>query len=443
MEDGAGGGRPSEVENRKGRGRRAFRFAPRDLLVYASSSSIRGVLERLLSLLDPNDARPVIPLAHGDPSAFPCFRTTPVAEEAIVSAVRSGEHNRYAPTVGLPSARRAVAEYLSRDVPYKVSPDDIFLTAGCCQAIGVVLSVLGRPGSNILLPRPGYPFYEGRAAFDGLEVRHFDLLPDKGWEVDLDAVEALADENTTALVVINPGNPTGSVLSYEHLKRVAETARKLGIMVIADEVYAHLAFGNNPFVSMGAFGSIVPVLTLGSISKRWVVPGWRLGWIVAHDTNGVLKETQIIEGIKGFLNISTDPATFIQGALPHILENTKEEFFNKTISLLRETADMCYTQIKEIDCLACPHEPEGSMFVMVKLNPAYLVDILDDDDFCNKLAKEESNWLRVTFAIDPCSLQDGLSRVKSFCQRHAKKAESFTSKEETNTTLPLCYTNMW
>lgn len=114
-----------------------------------------------------------------------------------------------------------MAEYLSRDVPYTVSPDDIFLTAGCCQAIEVVLSVLGRPGANILLPRPGYPFYEGRAAFSGLGVRHFDLLPHKGWEVDLDAVEALADENTVAMVVVNPGNPTGSVLSYEHLSKVS------------------------------------------------------------------------------------------------------------------------------------------------------------------------------------------------------------------------------
>lgn len=76
--------------------------------------------------------------------------------------------------------------------------------------------------------------------------------------------------------------------------QIAETARKLGIMVIADEVYGHLAFGINPCVSMGVFGSIVPVLTLGSISKRWAVPGWRLGWIVAHDTHGVLEETQVL-----------------------------------------------------------------------------------------------------------------------------------------------------
>lgn len=73
--------------------------------------------------------------------------------------------------------------------------------------------------------------------------------------------------------------------------------------MISDEVYGHLTFGNKPFVPMGVFGSIVPVLTLGSISKRWIVPGWRLGWLVTSDPNGVLKETKVLI-LYHFLNFS-------------------------------------------------------------------------------------------------------------------------------------------
>lgn len=102
-----------------------------------------------------------------------------------------------------------------------MSPDDVHLTLGCTQAIEAILTVLARPGANILLPKPGFPYYDARAAHSHLETRYFDLLPDKGWEVDLKGVEDLADESTVAMVIINPGNPCGSVFSYQHLKKVA------------------------------------------------------------------------------------------------------------------------------------------------------------------------------------------------------------------------------
>lgn len=114
---------------------------------------------------------------------------------------------------------RAIAQYcLSQDLSYELSLGDVNHTNGCAQAIEIVVSVLACPGANILLPRPGYPNYEARRAFDHLEVRHFDLIPKRGWEVDLDSVEALADDNTAAIVIINAKNPCGNVFTYQHLK---------------------------------------------------------------------------------------------------------------------------------------------------------------------------------------------------------------------------------
>lgn len=91
---------------------------------------------------------------------------------------------------------------------------------GCKQAIEYIITVLARPNTNILIPRPGFPDYQSQSALNHLEVRQFDLVPEKGWEVDLEAVEALADENTVAMVIINPGNPCGSVYSHHHLMKV-------------------------------------------------------------------------------------------------------------------------------------------------------------------------------------------------------------------------------
>ncbi|EAY85493.1 hypothetical protein OsI_06873 [Oryza sativa Indica Group] len=404
-------------------------------LAAAGLTSIRAVVNRVNSSVDAAAAggpRPVLRLGNGDPTASACYRTAPAAEDAVVDALRSGAHNGYSLTVGVLSARRAIAEYLSRDLPYELSANDIYLTSGCVQAIEVMISVLAQPGSNILLPKPGFPLYESRTTFSNLEVRHFDLIPERGWEVDLEGVQAIADENTVAIVVINPSNPCGSVYSYDHLAKIAETARKLGLLIIADEVYDHLAFGNNPFIPIGVFGKTVPVITLGSISKRWLVPGWRLGWIATCDPNGILKEAKVNQSIENYINISTDPATFVQGAIPQIIANTKEDYFNKILDQLRNAADLCYDKIKDIKGITCPHKPEGSMFVMVKLDLSYLDGFHDDMDFCCRLAKEESvivlpgsalglkNWVRITFAIDIPSLVDAFERIKSFCQRHGK-----------------------
>ena len=117
------------------------------------------------------------------------------------------------------NCNRAIADYLSRDLPYTLSPDDVFLTVGCIRAIEVTLMVLACLRANILLPRPCFPSYDAHASSNNLEVCYFDLIPEKGWEVDIEGVEALADENTVAMVVINPGNPCGSVYTHQHLKK--------------------------------------------------------------------------------------------------------------------------------------------------------------------------------------------------------------------------------
>ncbi|KAJ4822216.1 hypothetical protein Tsubulata_013581 [Turnera subulata] len=237
------------------------------------------------------------------------------------------------------------------------------------------------------------------------------------------------------LLTLNDETIPNPAFMYEkyNVRKVAEMARKLGIIVIADETFAYMTFGSTPFVPVGVFGALVPVLTLGSISKRRMVPGWRMGWLVANDPTGLLQDSGIVEAIKEYLSTSTDPSSFTQAAITQILENTKEDFFSNMLNILREAADLCYGEIQDIPCITCPKKPGCALFMMVKLNVSVLEDINDDMDFCLKLAREESipvlpgvavgmkNWLRITFGIEPAALEVSLGRIKAFCQRHAKK----------------------
>ncbi|MED6146819.1 hypothetical protein PIB30_038220 [Stylosanthes scabra] len=121
-----------------------------------------------------------------------------------------------------------------------------------------------------------------------------------------------------------------------------------------------------------------------------------------------------------------------QAAIPEILERTKDEFYSKNLDILRETANIFYEKVKEIPSLTCPHKPEGAMAVMVQINLSQIEGIIDDVDFCVKLAKEESvlilpgvtvglkNWLRISFGVERSALEEGLSRLKAFCLRHAR-----------------------
>ncbi|PHT85107.1 Tyrosine aminotransferase [Capsicum annuum] len=172
------------------------------------------------------------------------------------------------------------------------------------------------------------------------------------------------------------------------------------------------------------------MLTLGSIAKQWIVPGWRLGWIAMIDPSGVLKKSGIAECLQDYLEYSANPATIIQGAVPHLLEKTSKDFFSNINNILKEAIEAFYTKVQEIPCLTCPYKPEGAMCVMIKLNLSFLEGINDDMEFCTKLAHEESviilpgmivglkNWLRVTFAMELAILEEELERIKAFCLRH-------------------------
>ncbi|CAH8359954.1 unnamed protein product [Eruca vesicaria subsp. sativa] len=306
------------------------------------------------------------------------------------------------------------------------------MTVGCCQGIETMIQVLSSPKSNILLSSLVYPLYHSYAIHDQLEIRKYELLPDQDWEIDLQGVEAIADENTIAIVICNPHNPCGNVYTYHHLKKVAEMARKLGIMVISDEVFKETIYGKNPFVPMGTFSSIVPVVTLGSISKGWLVPGWRIGWIAMNDPNNVFKTTGVVESIKDLLNISPDPSTILQFALPNILEKTKKDYFEKKNLTLSQNVDMTFDALKEIPCLVCPKKPESCTSLVAKLDLSLLEDIRDDVDFCMKLAREENlvllpgevfgmnNWVRISIGVERSMIEDAFVRLKGFFTRHVK-----------------------
>ncbi|KAJ3688457.1 hypothetical protein LUZ61_017621 [Rhynchospora tenuis] len=401
-----------------------------------NKTSIRGVVGELLQKSNPQ--KPLISLGVGDAASYPCFRKGhEFASETIAAVGASAEFDCYAPSYGYPAARRAVADYLSIGVTnpgITIRETDVFMTSGGNQAIQVFIAVLARQHgrSNLLLPRPGFAPYEAACELFGVEPRYYDLVPQRGWEVDLAQVRYLADSETVGLVIITPNNPCGAVYSIAHQLQIAETARELGLPVIADEVYGHMVFGNNKFVPMISYAHVAPIITIGTLSKRWMVPGWRLGWLAFTDPNGSLRKVRA--ATEALMNVTSGPASIVQAAVPRILSDSHEEFHTNTIQLLKSSADMLYQRISLIETLNCPLKPQGSMFMMVEINTKALSGIRDDMEFATRLIKEESililpgsvlglkNWVRLFFGVPIESLKDACDRIESFCKRHQLKS---------------------
>ena len=221
----------------------------------------------------------VIGFGAGEPN----FPTPDYVVEAAVAACRDPRNYKYTPTPGLPELRRAIADKTLRDSGYEVEPDQVVVTNGGKQAVYSTFQVLLNPGDEVIIPTPYWTSYpEAVKLADGVPVTVF-AGGDRGFEPDLDALEAARTERTKAIIVNSPNNPTGAVWSADTIVRIAKWAIEHHIWIISDEIYEHLNYDDAKTTYIGA---AVPecrdqLIVLNGVAKTYAMPGWRVGWLIA------------------------------------------------------------------------------------------------------------------------------------------------------------------
>ena len=238
-----------------------FTYAIRNIVVEAKRVEASGRKVRYLNI--------------GDPIPFG-FKTPPHMIEAVMKALRDG-HNGYAPSVGIAAAREAVAaECTQRGMP--MSPDRVVITSGTSEGIELALTAMAQSGDEVLVPTPTYPLYTAVLAKIGARAVFYRTDPENGWQPDVEHIRSLLTPATRALVVIDPNNPTGATYPAATRKMLLEIADAHNIPLLADEVYADLAF-DGPVPAFAAQNLSAPVITFSSLSKAYLAPGWRSGWM--------------------------------------------------------------------------------------------------------------------------------------------------------------------
>jgi len=231
------------------------------------------------------EGRSIINLGIGAPD----FRTPEHIVEAGVKALKDGFHF-YTEAKGLKTLREAVAGDIAARRGVEVDPDQVLIVPGGKPTLFFAILMFGDVGTEILYPNPGFPIYESMIRCAGAKPVPIELVEERGFSFDPDAVLAKLNEKTRLVILNTPANPTGGCVSKEALDRfVAGLERFPKVAVLADEIYCRLVYGNAQHHSLLSYPSIRErVILLDGWSKTYSMTGWRLGYgvwpkqLIAH-----------------------------------------------------------------------------------------------------------------------------------------------------------------
>ena len=318
-----------------------FSYAIRNIVAEAKKVEAMGCQVRYLNIGDP------IPFGFQPPAHL---------IEAISRAMRDG-HNGYTPSPGILPAREAVAaEYVDRGMP--LSADRVVLTSGTSEGIELALGALADAGDEVLIPTPTYPLYTAVLAKIGARPVFYKTDPDRGWQPDLDDMRRKITSATRAIVVIDPNNPTGAVYPEDTRRAIIDLADRTGVPILADEVYGDLAF-DGPQPLLGSLAPDAPILSFSSLSKAYIAPGWRAGWLTVGRSDRLDDTLAAIKKLADGRLCSPGP---MQHAIHAAL--TQDRSFQQTfIRELRARADLTVSRLRQIPGMRCA-APHAAFYVM-------------------------------------------------------------------------------
>ncbi|WP_275532227.1 MULTISPECIES: aminotransferase class I/II-fold pyridoxal phosphate-dependent enzyme [Anaeromassilibacillus] len=361
-----------------------------------------------------NEMDNVISLSIGEPDF-----TTPwhVREEGI----RSLEDGKtwYSPNRGFIELRQEISRWLKRH--YHVNYNDkeeILVTVGGSEAIDLCLRSLISPGDEVLIPEPSFVCYVPLTEMAGGVPVVLETKAEDRFRITPEALRAKITPKTKLLILPYPNNPTGAVMRREHLEAIAEVVRENDLMVLSDEIYSALTYGDTNHVTFSAIdGMWERTIVVNGFSKAFAMTGWRLGYAVGP--------AQIIKAMTKLhqYGIMSAPTT-AQYAAIEALKNGDED-----IVYMREQYDMRRRLVVDgfnsmgLTCF----EPEGAFYVF----PCIKKTGLTSEEFCERLLYEErvavvpgsafgdcgEGFVRVSYSYSIKHITEALSRIEHFIKQ--------------------------
>ena len=363
-----------------------------------SPSGIRKFFDLLASMDD------VISLGVGEPD----FATPWHISEAAIYSLGRG-YTMYTSNSGMPELRRELSAYIEAHYELEYSPDtELLITVGVSEGLDLAMRALLNPGDEVIMTDPCYVAYEAAVVLSGGKAVRVATRQENDFEVEAADIEALVTEKTRAILLGYPANPTGAVMGREKLARIAEVARRRGLLVISDEIYARLVYGVPHTCFAGLPGMKDNTVLLGGFSKAYAMTGWRVGY-AASSPEIIAAMTRVHQ------------YTMMSEAL-----RSGEDSASGMVAEYDKRRRVIVKGLNEIG-LSC-FEPKGAFYAF----PSIVSTGLTSEDFAEKLLREEKvavvpgsafgpggeGYVRCCYATALPDLEEALIRMGKFVSRH-------------------------
>lgn len=374
----------------------------------------------------------ILKLNIGNLAAFGLDPPDEIVQDMIRNLADAGG---YTDSKGMFAPRKSVMHYTQEKQIAGVTVDDIYLGNGASELIVMALNALLNDGDEVLVPAPDYPLWTAAVSLSSGRPVHYLCDEQADWLPDLDDIRSKITSRTTALVIINPNNPTGALYPPDMLEALIEIARQHELVVFADEIYDKTLYDGNTHTSVAALADDVLFITMNGLSKNYRSCGYRAGWMVVSGDKR--HATDYIEGLNMLASMRLCSNTPGQLAIQTALGGYQsiDDLVAPTGRLCqqRDLAHDLLTQIPGVTCV----KPKAALYVFPRLDPQ-MYPIVDDQQFAYELLAEEKvlvvqgtgfNWphpdhLRMVFLPNMDDLREAITRVERFLggyrKRHAR-----------------------
>ena len=344
---------------------------------------IRGPVPARAAQLEAEGHR-ILKLNIGNPQPFG-FDAPDVIMRDMIAALPYSQG--YSESKGILPARRAIFtryELVPDFPPFDV--EDVFLGNGVSELITMVMQALLDDGDEVLIPAPDYPLWTAMTSLSGGTPVHYLCDEADDWNPSIADIAAKITPRTTAIVVINPNNPTGAVYSREVLSQIVDLAREHSLLILADEIYDRILYDDAEHVSIASLAPDLLCLTFNGLSKTYRVAGYRAGWVVVtgpkDHAGGFLEGIELLSSTRLCPNVPAQHA--IQVALGGY------QSINELIrpgGRLHEQRTMAWEKLNSIPGVDCV-KPMGALYAFPRLDPE-VHEIHDDQRFAYDLLEQE------------------------------------------------------